>query len=116
VQARQPFTLQLVSPAIIEAKSGSGPTAKLKGKVIRTDGFTNSVIVTLTGLPAGAPAPTVTVGEDQKDFELPVAFPEDTKLGALRNLKVVATSQVEPQRVLKSNEISLNQFRLQFTP
>jgi hypothetical protein len=108
VQARQPFVLQLAGPAIIKAKSGTGLVGKLKGKVIRANGFTDPVRVTLGGLPAGLSPPTVALAGDRSDFELPVAFASDTKLAALLNLKVVATSQIGPLRVLKTSELPVS--------
>src|SRR5205807_3476351 len=92
-------------PGVIETKSGSGLTGKLRGKVNRASGFTSPVTVTLAGLPAGLTAPTTTVPEDKTDFELLVVFPEDTKLGALLKIKLSATSQIGPQEVLKSDDI-----------
>jgi hypothetical protein len=47
----------------------------------------------------------VTVPGDKNDFELSVAFPDDTKLSALLNIKLSATSQIAPQQVIKSEEV-----------
>jgi hypothetical protein len=108
LQALRPFTLQLAGPGLIEAKSGSGVTGKLRGKVIRASGFTSPVTVTLAGLPAGLTAPTAIVPGDKSEFELSVAFPEDTKLGALLNIKLSATSQIAPQQIVKAAEIPVS--------
>ncbi len=105
--ASKPFVLRLTSAAKIEAKSGSGPTGKLVGKVVRAPGFNKLVTVTLTGLPVELPAPSVIVLGYQSDFELPVSFPYDTKLGPLPNVKLVATSSISPQQVLKSDEFPI---------
>jgi hypothetical protein len=105
LQAHRPFTLQLAGPSVIETKSGSGLTGKLRGKVNRASGFTSPVTVTLAGLPAGVTAPTAMVAGDKTDFELSVAFPDDTKLSALLKIKLSATSQIGPQQLLKADEV-----------
>jgi hypothetical protein len=105
LSAGQPFTLQLAGKATVEAKSGSGPTGKLSGKVVRAGGFNRPVTVTLLGLPAELPSPSVSVPADKTDFELLVAFPYETKLGPLPNIKLVATSQAAGASAIKSNEI-----------
>jgi hypothetical protein len=107
LQASQPFTLQLTSPATVQAKSGSGPTGKLTGKVVRAGGFNKAVTVSLTGLPPELPAPMVMVPGDRNDFELPVAFPYETKLGPLPNVKLVASSSISSQRTFTSNEFAV---------
>jgi hypothetical protein len=113
LRARPPFALQLPGPAVLSAKSGSTVTGKLKGSVLRVSGFTGAVTVTLAGLPDGVSAPTVTVAEGQSDFELSLTLSSNTKLEALLAIKVVATSSLGPQRVLKAQEVPLS---LQFTP
>jgi hypothetical protein len=107
LSASQPFAIQLVGPASVQAKSGSGPTGKLSGKLVRGGGFLKPVTVTLAGLPAELPAPSVTIPGDKSDFDLPVAFPYETKLGPIANVKLVATSPVVPMGLLKSNEIPI---------
>jgi hypothetical protein len=107
-QAREPFMLQLVGPAVLETRGKAGLAGKLKGKLIRAKGFTGAVSVTLAGLPDGLTPPKVTVAGNQSDFELPITFSSDTKLGALLNMKVVATSQIGPQRVAKSSELPVS--------
>jgi hypothetical protein len=113
LRARRPFALELLGPAVLAMKSGSKLTGRLKGRVSRVSGFTGPVTVTLTGLPDGVSAPTVTVAKDQSDFELPLTLPSDTKLEALLGIRVVGTSPAGPQHVLKAKEVPLS---LQFTP
>jgi len=103
--AAQPFTLQLAGAAAIKAKSGAGPSGKLTGKVLRAGGFNRPVTITLAGLPPELPAPAVLIAGDRSDFELPVSFPYESKLGPLPNIKLVATSSASSQNTLKSNEI-----------
>jgi hypothetical protein len=105
--AAQPFALQLAGPATVQAASGSGPTGKLKGKIVRVPGFDKPVTITLTGLPPELAAPSIMLTAGQSDFELPVAFPFETKLGPLPNAKLVATSQVSPQKQFTSNELPI---------
>ena len=108
LQARQPFALRLLGPAMIVDKNGSGPAGKLKGRIIRTTGFTGPVTVTLTGLPSGVKPATVTVAEHESNFELPLALSYDTKLEALLSLKAVASGQLGPQHILKKREIPVS--------
>ncbi len=105
LQATPALTLQLSGPAKVEAKSGSGPTGKFTGKLLRAGGFNKPVTVTLTGLPADVPPPSVTLAGERGEFELPVSFPYETKLGPLPNARLVATSQVSPQQTIRSNEL-----------
>jgi hypothetical protein len=107
LQASQPFALQLTSAPTVQAASGSGPTGKLTGKIVRAPGFSKPVTVTLAGLPAELPAPMIMLPADKSEFELPISFPYETKLGLLANVRLVATSQVSPQRLLTSNEVPL---------
>lgn len=104
----QPFELQLASAASIQAKSGSGSTGKFVGRLIRAGGFDKPVTVTLAGLPPELPAPMIMVPAGKKEFELPVAFPFETKAGLLANVKLVATAQVTPQQVVRSNEVPVS--------
>src|SRR5207247_1099082 len=69
--------------------------------------FNKPVTVTLTGLPAGLPVPSVVVAAERSEFELPVAFPPTTKPGLLANVKLVATSSDKSQSALRSNEIAV---------
>jgi len=103
--ATQALALKLTGSANVEAKSGSGTTGKLMGKLVRAAGFSKPVTVSLAGLPAELPAPTVTVPGNRSDFELAVAFPFETKLGLLPNIKLVAVSQITPQQTIRSNEV-----------
>jgi len=103
--ATQALALKLTGSTTVEAKSGSGTTGKLMGKLVRAAGFSKPVTVSLAGLPAELPAPTVTVPGNRSDFELPVAFPYETKLGLLPNIKLVAVSQISPQQAIRSNEV-----------
>jgi hypothetical protein len=113
--ATQPFSLELSAPASVQAASGSGPTGKLTGKILRAAGFNKPVNVTLVGLPPELPAPSVTIPGEKSNsespvgsnFELPVSFPYETKLGPLANVKLVGTSQISPQRIFTSNELPI---------
>jgi hypothetical protein len=105
--ATRALTLQLAGPATVQAKSGSGPTGKLSGKLLRSGGFNREVTVSLIGLPPELPAPQVTVPGDRSAFELPVSFPYETKLGPLANVRIQATSQVSAQQIVRSNELAV---------
>lgn len=107
VSATQPISLTLTSPASVQAKSGAGQTGKLSGKVTRLGNYNKPVKVALAGLPPELPAPSITVPADRGDFELPVAFPYETKLGSLSNVRVVATGDPIGNRPIRSNEVAV---------
>jgi hypothetical protein len=101
------FTLELVSPAKLEARAGKGPAGKLVGRIRRV-GFPHPVTLTLAGLPQGVPAPSLVVPGDKTDFEFPLTFPASVKPGELKGVKLVGTSQLAPKNVAKAaNEIAL---------
>jgi hypothetical protein len=107
VEARPPLQLQVAGAPSVQARSGAGPTGKVTGKVVRTDGFNKPVTITLTGLPAEVPTPSIMVQGDRNEFELPVSFPFATKTGPLSNVRLVATSEVAPGQRVASNEVPL---------
>jgi len=103
-----PIAVQLNSQDPVEARAGLGPTGTIAGKIQRSAGFNLPVNVTLTGLPKGWNAPSVNVAGDQVDFALPVSFPFETPAGDVANVKLVATSQVDPKNaatLLRSGEV-----------
>lgn len=100
-----PFVLALAGEAKVEAKAGSGETGKLTGTIRRLGDFKQPLTVTLAGLPAELPPPEVTLAPEQSEFALPVAFPFGSAPGALSNVKLVASSRLNPTTVVKSNEL-----------
>jgi hypothetical protein len=107
LQPSPPLVLHLGGPAAVEAKSGSGPAGKLKGRIERVGDFNKPVTVTLAGLPAGLPAPSLAVPPGQSDFELTVAFPANAKPGPLENVRLVASGGDQGQPAVRSNEIAV---------
>ena len=105
LQATQPFALEVAGSAPVKARSGGGQTGIIMGKILRSGGYDRPVTLSLTGLPAELPSPSVTVAGNRSDFALPVAFPYESKLGALRGVNLVATGTVEGNTVIKSNEV-----------
>jgi hypothetical protein len=101
----QPFSIELVGEAKVQATAGSGETGKLVGKVHRLPSFGRGVTVTLAGLPPELPAPTVEVAADQGDFALPVAFPFGTPPAELAKVVLVANSHPGLGSSVKSNEV-----------
>lgn len=108
LQAQTPIALELAGPSQLKAVSGSGPTGKLVGKVIRKGGFNRPVNVTLTGLPAELPAPMLTVPGDKTSFEFPVSFPFNSKLGKIPGVKLTASSSLGGNLQVKSNAVPVS--------
>ena len=92
-----PFSIEVASAESVEAKAGLGDTGKLTGKVRRQAGFSRPVAVTLKGLPKEYPAPFVTVPAEKEDFEFPVRFPFGSQPAELKDVKLVAVYQPNPQ-------------------
>jgi hypothetical protein len=101
----QPLRIELAGEPKVEAKSGSGETGRLLGKVIRLGDLPHPVTVTLTGLPADFLAPAVEVPADKSDFSLPVSFPFNTPPNDLANVAIVATAQPGGGTAVRSNEL-----------
>jgi hypothetical protein len=102
-----PIVAALTSPATVEAVMGGSTGIKMKGTINRQGGFDKPVTVSLVGLPAGVTVPTAVVPDNKTDFELSLVFPASTKLGDLLNVKLVATSVLNPQATLRSNEVPI---------
>ncbi|HUY91640.1 MAG TPA: hypothetical protein VMV10_23060 [Pirellulales bacterium] len=100
-----PFVIALAGEAKVEAKAGSGETGKLTGTIRRLGDFKQPLTLTLAGLPAELPPPEVTLAPEQSEFALPVAFPFGSAPGSLANVKLVASSRLNPTTVVKSNEL-----------
>src|SRR5262249_3075539 len=84
-----PFNLALTGEKSAEGRAGTGAAGKLAGRIPRSPGYTQPVIVTLDGLPKGVIAPQVLVPSDKSDFELPLTFSYTTKPGELKGAKLV---------------------------
>lgn len=100
-----PFSIALTGEAKVDAKAGSGDSGKLTGTIQRLGNFKQPLTITLTGLPPELPAPEITLGPEQNEFALPVAFPFGSPQGAVANVKLVAASQPTSSAALKSNEL-----------
>ncbi len=77
----------------LPVRAGTGDTTTLTGKIIRAEGFTGPVRVTLTGWPSEYPAPIADVAADQTEFSLPLRLPRTVKAGPLKNIQLIAHSQ-----------------------
>ncbi len=102
-----PFTLALTGPDSAEGKAGAGETGKLKGKIERTPGYTQPVVVTLDGLPRGYSAPQVIVPADQTEFELPLTFAFGNKAGELKGAKLVGIAAPVVATSVRSNAVDV---------
>src|SRR5262249_9075714 len=85
-----PFTLALTSDKNADGKAGIREAGKLVGKINRSPGYNQSIVVTLDGLPKSAIAPDVLVAGEKSDFELPLNFSSNTKPADLKAAKLVA--------------------------
>jgi hypothetical protein len=102
-----PFTIELAGANTVEGKAGAGETGKLTGKIARSAGFTQPVVVTLESLPKGYSAPTVLVPPEQAEFALPVTFAFGAKAGELKGVKLVAVAAPVSTTSVKSNRIDV---------
>jgi hypothetical protein len=102
-----PISLALTSENKAEGVAGKGSAGKLVGKITRSPGYAQPVVVTLDGLPKGIAAPKALVAPDKSEFELPLTFPYNTKPGDLKNAKLVAVSSPVVVTSVKSNAIDI---------
>ncbi len=102
-----PFTIELAGASTVEGKAGAGETGKLTGKIARSAGFTQPIVVTLERLPKGYSAPTVLVPPEQAEFALPVTFAFGAKAGELKGVKLVAVAAPVSTTSVKSNRIDV---------
>ena len=105
-----PFTLALAGPNSAEGKAGAGETGKLKGKIERSPGYKQAVVVTLDGLPRGYSAPQVIVPPEESEFELPLTFAFGNKPGELKGAKLVGIAAPVVATSVRSNavEVAIN--------
>lgn len=105
-----PVSMELLADAVV-ARAGVGPTGKVIGTIKRAAGFSLPVNVTLSGLPQGLSAPTVTLTGDQSEFAFPLAFDFGAPAGELKGVKVAATSLTDPKdpkSIFNAGEIPLS--------
>ncbi|HLJ10321.1 MAG TPA: hypothetical protein VKU82_03995 [Planctomycetaceae bacterium] len=100
MEVRSPVVVQLSTPAQIEAAldAQQGATFKIAGKVERQNGFKGDVLVTLTGLPAGARADAVTIKPDADEFAANLIVHANLPAGEYRGLKVFASLAPDPNQ------------------
>ncbi|MGD9723880.1 MAG: hypothetical protein AB7O59_20960 [Pirellulales bacterium] len=104
-----PLAIELAG-ATVEARAGLGETGKLVGKVHRVPGFALPVTLRVTGLPAGTRPIALEVPADKSDFEIPVAVRYGTPAGDLANVKLEATSKIDPkneQAMVRGDDVPL---------
>jgi hypothetical protein len=104
-----PVSLELATDAVA-ARAGLGPTGKVIGKIKRAAGFAQPVNVTLSGLPQGSSAPTITLTAEQSEFAFPLVVAYGAPAGELKDVKVVATSLTDPKNpksIFNAGEVPL---------
>jgi hypothetical protein len=102
------FKLDLAGEPKVEARAGGGETGKLVGKLVRSAGFDQDVVLTLAGLPKDVASPKHIVTGDRSDFEFPVTFAVGVAAGDLSGVKLVASSQINAKTSIKAdNEIAV---------
>jgi hypothetical protein len=98
LELRSPLVVKLDGPARREVTLGpKSEPLPLAGTIERRDDFKGDVLVTLTGLPAGAKAET-TVKAAETAFHLKVALPAKLSAGELSGLTLFATAAIDPQQ------------------
>jgi hypothetical protein len=102
-----PFTLALSGPNSAEGRAGTGDSGKLAGKISRSPGYTQGIVVTLDGLPKGQSPPQVLVPGDKSEFELPLTFAYGSKAGPLKGAKLVAISAPVTATSVRSNALDV---------
>jgi hypothetical protein len=103
-----PFNLALTGEKSAEGRAGTGESGKLAGKITRTAGYTQPVVVTLENLPKGVVSPQVLVPADKSDFELPLMFSYMTKPGELKGAKLVGLAAPVIVSSVKSNAVDVS--------
>lgn len=103
-----PFQLELTSAPAVEGKAGAGETGKLTGKIQRVAAFKQPIVVTLENLPKGVVAPQVLVPADRSEFELPLTFPFGSKVGELKDVKLLALAAPVSTNSVRSNAIAVS--------
>jgi hypothetical protein len=93
LKVKMPAAVKFDSEEIeAELDPKTGAKLEVKGAVQRLDGFAGDVVVTLTGLPAGVPAPAPTTAKAGKDtFSFKLTLPPATPAGDVK-LKLAATA------------------------
>jgi hypothetical protein len=82
--------------ATLDAKVNT--TVEVSGSVERLNGATGDIIVTLTGVPTGVPAPgSITVKAGETDFAFKLTIPPTTLAGETK-LKLSATTAPDPKQ------------------
>lgn len=96
---RVPLVIALAGPARVETTldAKQGAMVKLVGQIDRRDGLTGDVVLTLSGLPPGARADTVTVKADGRDFMLNVTLPANFPTGESTGLKLFGLGAPDPK-------------------
>lgn len=102
-----PYTLELAGPPKVEAPSGMGEPGTVSGRVVRRAGFAAPVRVTLAGLPPELPPPSIEVPGTENEFTLRVAFPFNSPLGEVPNVRLQGLSPLPSGGAIASNEIPL---------
>lgn len=102
-----PFSLALTGESSAVGKAGTGEPGKLTGKIERTPGYTQPVLVTLEKLPKGYTAPQVLVPGEQSDFQLPLTFAYSSKPGEIKNAQLVGVAAPQVATSVRSNPIEV---------
>jgi hypothetical protein len=109
---RLPVVVKLTGPDRIETvlDPKKGAAVKITGKVERLTSVKGDVVLTLTGLPAGAKADAVTVKADASDFTVNVALPPTVAIGEMKSLKLtgsIAPDAKQPNVRVRSPEVDV---------
>jgi len=97
---RMPIIVQLAGAPQVEAQldAQKGATVMIPGKVERREGLMGEILLAMTGLPAGAQAPAVTVKADATDFVVSVVLPANLAAGEYKGLKLSGSGVPDPKQ------------------
>ncbi|MBI2804404.1 MAG: hypothetical protein HYX68_05395 [Planctomycetes bacterium] len=107
-----PIVIKLDGPSRLETTLGAkkAATLKIQGKLERKRGLKTDVALSLTGLPAGAKAETVTLKGDAAAFVINVTFPATFAPAEFKGVKLSASYAPNPKQAnvrVRSREVAL---------
>lgn len=111
---RLPAALKFASEAVDVMFDPRKPgSIEIRGEVMRLDGVTGEVALTLTGLPPGVTAAPVTVKAGETKFAMKVTLPANPPIGEFKGVKISAT--IAPDAKQPGIRVKLRDIELSLT-